>query len=215
MSSRLMQRGLTAGGAATSLTLCSWMGEQTTSKMTSSIASRSLKGLVRNGNRGNLQNPLLRQQFKVFSTKNSEAASLNVASSSKPLTVTTKSSSSFVEWYEGHLENSPVYTKMVSGGILWGIGDAVAQLIPQMSFEKDNSNDESKSLTYDLPRTGRAVFFGFALHAPTSHVHFNFLEWMTNRVGVTGLGIPVFKTIMEQVRSLRFYLSMQMPQPKL
>lgn len=52
---------------------------------------------------------------------------------------------------------------------------------------------------YDWPRTGRAVFFGFAIHAPLSHVHFNFLEWMTKRFGITGLSIPLFKTFMEQV----------------
>jgi len=53
---------------------------------------------------------------------------------------------------------------------------------------------------YDYARTGRAAFFGFALHAPTSHVHYNFLEWMTVQGGFKGLQIPVFKTIMEQVR---------------
>jgi protein Mpv17 len=87
---------------------------------------------------------------------------------------------------------------MCTGSILWGIGDAVAQLVPQIS-PSNNEEKKDSPLEYDLPRTGRAVFFGFALHAPTSHVHFNFLEWMTNRAGVTGLGITVFKTIMEQV----------------
>jgi protein Mpv17 len=75
---------------------------------------------------------------------------------------------------------------MVTGSFLWGLGDAVAQF-------------SSGAKEYDFPRTGRAVFFGFAIHAPSSHVHFNFLEWMTVRSGVTGLGIPVFKTVMEQV----------------
>ena len=75
---------------------------------------------------------------------------------------------------------------MVTGSFLWGLGDAVAQF-------------SSGANEYDFPRTGRAVFFGFAIHAPSSHVHFNFLEWMTVRSGVTGLGIPVFKTVMEQV----------------
>jgi protein Mpv17 len=44
------------------------------------------------------------------------------------------------------------------------------------------------------------MFFGFAIHAPLSHVHFNLLEWMTVKGGFTGLSIPVFKTIMGQVR---------------
>ncbi|CAB9506077.1 Protein SYM1 [Seminavis robusta] len=100
----------------------------------------------------------------------------------------------FVEWYEGHLESRPVVTKMLTGCCLWGLGDIVAQVVPHMA----NSEPDKKPLEYDFPRTGRAVLFGFALHAPTSHVHFNFLEWLTHRVGVTGLGIPVFKAFMEQ-----------------
>jgi hypothetical protein len=93
----------------------------------------------------------------------------------------------FFEWYESHLQSSPIKTKMATGSLLWGLGDFVAQ-------------STSGVERYDFLRTGRAVFFGFAIHAPASHLHFNFLEWMTVRSGVTGLGIPVFKTIMEQVR---------------
>jgi hypothetical protein len=128
-----------------------------------------------------------------------------------------------MEWYEGHLEAHPVLTKMCTGSLLWGIGDAVAQVVPQVAFteepKKDASDSSSSSsstkitttttatttqklscpFTYDWPRTGRAALFGFALHAPTSHVHFNFLEWLTHRVGVTGsFGIPIFKAFMEQ-----------------
>jgi hypothetical protein len=114
------------------------------------------------------------------------------ASFSDKSSATKKSSSpSFMEWYEGHLEASPVLTKMITGTFLWGIGDAVAQIVPNMQTDKP--------LDYDYIRTFRAAFFGFAVHAPTSHLHFNFLEWMTQKAGVTGLGIPVFKTIMEQV----------------
>jgi hypothetical protein len=187
MASRLLQRGLTAGGAATTVTVCSWMGEQSTSKVTSRIASRSLEGLV-----GKSQHPFLREQYRVFSSKTTEVAAPSKAA-------TPEASKSFVQWYEGRLLESPVITKMVTGSILWGIGDGVAQLIPQVAFDETDSKDEKRDFTYDLPRTGRAVFFGFALHAPTSHVHFNFLEWITVRANVTGLGIPVFKTIMEQV----------------
>ena len=94
-------------------------------------------------------------------------------------------------------------TKMLTGSLLWGIGDAVAQLVPQLAASKDDDEEKQKTaFEYDIPRTGRAVLFGFALHAPTSHVHFNFLEWLTHRVGVTGIGIPVFKTVMEQVSTV-------------
>lgn len=96
---------------------------------------------------------------------------------------------------------------MVTGAILWGTGDAVAQIVPQVAFgdDKDGGVSDDKitenGITYDWIRTGRAVTFGFVFHAPTSHVHFNFLEWMTVRAGVTGLKIPVFKAFMEQVRT--------------
>jgi protein Mpv17 len=105
-------------------------------------------------------------------------------------------SASFVAWYEANLYARPVFTKMVTGSLLWGIGDAVAQWVPHLAAS--SSSGETKELIYDWPRTGRAAFFGFAIHAPLSHMHFNFLEWMTVRANVTGLGIPVFKAFMEQ-----------------
>jgi protein Mpv17 len=130
--------------------------------------------------------------------------------------------SSFLQWYEGHLQARPVVTKMVSGSILWGLGDAVAQLMPYVVAaaattvaaaaptstadpiqpDKPDSTDcTSKNLValeYDWMRTGRAVFFGFVIHAPLSHGHYNFLEWLTVRAGLKGWHIPVFKAFMEQ-----------------
>jgi len=120
-----------------------------------------------------------------------DAAAKKIEQAAKPA-ATTPEKKTFVEWYEGHLERNPLPTKMITGSCLWGIGDLTAQVVPHYASGTD------KPFVYDWPRTGRAVLFGFALHAPTSHLHFNFLEYLTNRVGVTGLGIPVFKTIMEQ-----------------
>lgn len=119
---------------------------------------------------------------------------LSSSSSKEAATTAAKKSVSFVEWYEGHLQASPILTKMVTGSILWSLGDAVAQVVPPAA----GGTLDIKSFQYDWMRTGRAFLFGFALHAPTSHVHFNFLEWMTVRAGVTGMGIPVFKASMEQ-----------------
>jgi hypothetical protein len=184
MASRLLNRGgLTAGGAVSSVTILSWLGEQSTANATSRMASRSVTSLQPHFSG-------LRQQCKSFSTKTTKPAAKTAAA---PVPPAAKSPASFMEWYEGYLERSPVRTKMVTGSILWGIGDAVAQVAPQLAAE------EKKKVTYDLPRTARAVFFGFALHAPASHFHFNFLEWMTVRAGFSGLAIPVFKTVMEQV----------------
>lgn len=105
----------------------------------------------------------------------------------------------FVNWYEGHLKSRPVLTKAITGACLWGLGDVVAQVVPTL-MQDVSGNDETKKkdFKYDIPRTARAVTFGFAIHAPLSHMHYNFLEWMTVRGGFKGLSIPVFKTVMEQ-----------------
>lgn len=135
--------------------------------------------------------PIVGQASRCKST----AATANAAGTKK----------GFVAWYESHLDSSPVRTKMFTGSLLWGLGDMVAQLVPHFFFEDEsdkkdivNGNSAAKPFVYDYARTGRAVFFGFAVHAPLSHVHFNFLEWMTVRGGFQGLSVPIFKTVMEQ-----------------
>jgi hypothetical protein len=121
-------------------------------------------------------------------------------------TVAVEESKGFVQWYEGHLSSRPVTTKAITGSILWGLGDFVAQVVPTL-FAKDGVENSptgavtKKEFAYDIARTAKAVFFGFAIHAPLSHVHYNFLEWMTVKAGLQGLTITVFKTVMEQVSS--------------
>jgi len=115
-----------------------------------------------------------------------------------------ESSFSFVQWYESHLQSRPVPTKMVTGGILWGLGDVVAQAAPALVYpDKDKENSVSIWTDYDTARTARAVFFGFAIHAPCAHVHYNFLESLTKRLKITDKYMPVFKAFMEQVRKCR------------
>jgi protein Mpv17 len=125
-------------------------------------------------------------------------------------TSAAKESKSFVQWYESHLLANPVRTKMVSGAILWGLGDVVAQVVPVLAFGDSNSVTSSNTteevvaktslplFAYDYARTARVVFYGFAIHAPISHLHYNFLEWMTVKLGLTGLSVSIFKTTMEQ-----------------
>ncbi|KAL3816162.1 hypothetical protein ACHAXA_001649, partial [Cyclostephanos tholiformis] len=117
--------------------------------------------------------------------------------------ITAEGSKGFVQWYEGHLHSRPVTTKAITGSILWGLGDFVAQVVPAI-FAKDGVDDSTtgavidKEFSYDAPRTAKAVFYGFVIHAPLSHLHYNFLEWMTVKAGLQGLTITVFKTVMEQ-----------------
>lgn len=118
-----------------------------------------------------------------------ESSSKTTQQASTVVVPKTPANKTFLAWYETHLQASPVQTKMFTGSFLWGLGDFVAQAMAGIE-------------QYDYQRTGRAVFFGFAIHAPASHLHFNFLEWMTVRSGMTGLNIPIFKTVMEQVSSL-------------
>lgn len=172
------RKGLAPAGGVVTVTALAWTGERSVAHVSSRMLNKSAQRMARS---------FQQQQRYQFTSKASDSTKAEA----------TKKSGSFVDWYEGHLQARPVVTKMGTGCILWGIGDAVAQLVPQMSETKAEGN-ESKPFEYDMARTGRACLFGFALHAPTSHLHFNFLEWLTNRVGVTGLGIPIFKTFMEQ-----------------
>lgn len=206
MAYRLARAGLTPAGAAATVTAISWIGEHTSSQVTSRMVSRPFQNLHNKRSYSySYSYSMARHQQRFFSDVTIKTTK------PKPPTTTTlhpppetaapqplpapPQSKSFMEWYEGHLQASPVKTKMATGTILWGVGDAVAQLVPHVAGGGGSLTD----FKYDYPRTGRAALFGLALHAPTSHVHFNFLEWMTHKVGVAGLGIPVFKTIMEQV----------------
>ena len=178
------------GGAATATTfVATLVGDKAAARISTQAASTATTSAGRFG----------RQQFQKYysPSRHFSAASDNAAKAAVESSSSSSSKKGFVQWYEGHLESNPVLTKMVTGCLLWSIGDGVAQIVPQVA---SSDGDKSKPLTYDWERTGRAALFGFAVHAPTSHVHFNFLEWMTVKGGFTGLYIPVFKTIMEQVR---------------
>jgi protein Mpv17 len=139
------------------------------------------------------------RQISASNVKKSNSASVQNETLSSSTEATTKSKG-FVEWYEGHLKARPITTKACTGAVLWGIGDVVAQVVPVYFDEGEDSNDNNKKkeFHYDVPRTARAITFGFAIHAPLSHLHFNFLEWMAVRGGFQGLNVTVFKTIMEQ-----------------
>ena len=147
---------------------------------------------------------LLRKSYPLVSrTTTFSRRSLALPSCQQPSkrcfsSVGNKRKKTFLEWYEYHLQNSPVKTKMVTGGLLWGIGDAVAQTVPDLIHSEDNEEEIKEKKDYDLTRTFRAVLFGFGIHAPLSHVHYNFLEAITVRGGFSGLQIPVFKAFMEQ-----------------
>ena len=185
------------------------LGRHTTTRTTTQVSNTTSKHVhtwILNHHRQST-NVTSKHCRLMNSSSRSSNLSSNILSRRNLSSSTNKpQSTSFLQWYEGHLEANPVQTKMVTGSILWGLGDAVAQIVPAVFFDKEKSDEKEsssmKDLVYDYPRTARAMFYGFAIHAPLSHLHFNFLEWMTVRGGFTGLGIPLFKAFMEQVRSL-------------
>jgi hypothetical protein len=218
--SQLARKALTPAGAAATVASLGFFSEQVSSRASARVVTVASKtaNLNRLFQHQNQPRALYfsskagapvgeASAAKVASTTVKAAADATSAASTAAATAATKAKSfSFLAWYEGHLNARPVFTKMCTGSILWGIGDGVAQIVPHMSASNDaSSSTPLPPLEYDWPRTGRAVFFGFAIHAPTSHVHFNFLEYTTVKAGVTGLSIPVFKAFMEQVRTYAVY----------
>ena len=179
--SRLGSRTFAPAGAAVTITAFSFVSasEKTTAQASNRLVAKSISRLVS-------------YQYRSLSSgasKMGESVGKELPKAAAPKQV---QGVSFLQWYEGHLQARPIPTKMVTGAFLWGIGDAVAQFVPNWVAGKPMPD-------YDWPRTGRAAFFGFAIHAPLSHLHFNFLEWMTVRGGFQGLQIPIFKAFMEQV----------------
>jgi len=165
------------------------------------LAMRRLAGSRAYGGGGIPSSTSLVPRFPTMmirSTPLTTKATTTTATTTTTTTETTKTG--FLAWYEKHLEATPVITKMITGSILWGLGDAVGQTVPQLMFGDDaaSGTSETQHKPYDYARTGRAVFYGFAIHAPCSHLHYNFLEWMTVKGGFTGLKIPIFKAFMEQ-----------------
>lgn len=185
----LMPTGAVAAAASTSILLGSTgrrYASQTTNKNMNKLANlNSIKF------RSYTSAPPKQQPIPMSNVKKADVAAVRKGSFSS--TSGTKQKG-FVEWYEVHLQARPVTTKACTGAVLWGIGDIVAQVVPAC-FDESVDN---KEFEYDVPRTARAVTFGFAIHAPLSHLHFNFLEWMAVRGGFQGMSVPVFKTVMEQ-----------------
>ncbi len=155
VASLLRSMALPAGSAGVASLAYSSMLERGSSQTASKFMHRSL-----------MQSS---SRFRLLSTESSGTTGTVPLNSAQ---TAGKSRKSFLQWYEGHLESRPVVTKMVTGAFLWGIGDGVAQAVPRLS----PSTKIEELEPYDWIRTGRAVIFGFAIHAPLAHFHYNFLE---------------------------------------
>lgn len=218
MSSRVFSRSArAAGGAVAAGFTVSLAGEHTSTKVTSravnAAGNRALRGLSSSSSVSNAATAAV-TPASTISTKSSSMSTMALPKNNTFSNATgsnragSNSSFSFLQWYEKHLDSRPVATKMCTGAVLWGIGDAVAQLVPPLLHDNGGNRSSSKGeklgsgghYDFDFARTGRAVFFGCVIHAPTAHLHYNFLETLTTRVGLStgGLQIPIFKAFMEQ-----------------
>lgn len=91
-------------------------------------------------------------------------------------------------WYNKHLEKTPMLTKTITSGILFGLGDVIAQTITK-----------EKGKSYDLPRLGRAWVFGTFILGPLAHWHFNFLEYLVvKRLALQGTRMAFAKMFVDQ-----------------
>mmetsp|Transcript_11087 Transcript_11087/g.22039 ORF Transcript_11087/g.22039 Transcript_11087/m.22039 type:complete len:268 (+) Transcript_11087:131-934(+) len=90
--------------------------------------------------------------------------------------------------YERSLETRPIFTKSVTGGILFGLGDFLGQHL----------SGEAKANGFDTPRWARAMAFGGIFYPLPAHLHYNFLEAMVKRMGVSKASTPFVKTFVEQ-----------------
>ncbi|XP_065837418.1 uncharacterized protein [Oscarella lobularis] len=91
-------------------------------------------------------------------------------------------------WYNRQLEKAPITTKSITSGVLFGLGDLIAQFIMG-----------GKDTAFDFKRLGRATVFGFAILGPLAHLHFNFLEYLVvKRFAVRASLMPFAKVFIEQ-----------------
>jgi len=94
----------------------------------------------------------------------------------------------FVLVYERNLAKRPIITKSITGGILYGLGDIMGQ---KLSGQTDKKG-------FDFPRFFRATIFGGVFYPLPAHLHYNFLESLTLRMGISVGKAPFFKAFMEQ-----------------
>lgn len=85
------------------------------------------------------------------------------------------------------LEKYPIRTKCITSGVIFGMGDYIAQ----KSVYGQNSGIDDKRLL-------RAVIYG-TCSAPLAHIHFNFLEWLVvKKIAVRASIVPFVKMFVDQ-----------------
>lgn len=109
-----------------------------------------------------------RSFIKLFSQRRAQNISRQRKSYSQESGSRTSSSSSTINfkslfaWYSNKLDTHPLTTKCLTSGLISASGDICCQTF----FENDGKN---KSKKWDMYRTARMSFLGFALIAPVTH----------------------------------------------
>uniref|UniRef100_A0A7S4FC16 Peroxisomal membrane protein MPV17 n=1 Tax=Chrysotila carterae TaxID=13221 RepID=A0A7S4FC16_CHRCT len=107
----------------------------------------------------------------------------------------------FIGQYEAALASRPVLTKSITSGVLYGAGDALAQVIAGRNKEpsdSDSAGAEAKGM-FDASRWLRAVLFGGVFYPGLAHLHYNFLEHLVVvRWAVPISRVPFAKMFIEQ-----------------
>ncbi|KAL9969087.1 hypothetical protein ACROYT_G021254 [Oculina patagonica] len=90
-------------------------------------------------------------------------------------------------WYNEMLDKYPIRTKCITSGVLYGVGDYIAQ---KATGSQNSINDK---------RLLRAAIYGSIIMAPLAHVHFNFLEWLVvKKIAARASLVPFVKMFFDQ-----------------
>jgi len=97
--------------------------------------------------------------------------------------------------YEAQLEARPLLTKSITSGVLYGLGDGLAQTVTR----RQQRSTGVEPSAFDGARWLRAVAFGGLFYPLPAHVHYNFLERLVVvRMGVQPARVPFVKMFIEQ-----------------
>ncbi|XP_048577454.1 protein SYM1 [Nematostella vectensis] len=90
-------------------------------------------------------------------------------------------------WYNERLTKRPLLTKAFTAGVLYSVGDVIAQRV------------SLRDAPLDRPRMLRAAIYGTFIVAPLAHLHFNFLNWLVvEKLAVRTLLVPFVKVYFDQ-----------------
>ncbi|KAL2608939.1 hypothetical protein R1flu_027512 [Riccia fluitans] len=102
----------------------------------------------------------------------------------------------FWNWYQGSLARQPVRTQVITSGVLWAVGDVMAQTVEMKiqqnkrrissDVRKNSSGLEERSKTVpeqrlDLRRVCTTSLFGFGFVGPVGHYWYETLEFLVKR----------------------------------